>query len=89
MDDVLAIVKEDSVDQLKNHLNQADITGSIKFTHELEDAISIPFLDSIIVRNSDGCAKLLVYRKKSHTGQYLNFPSHCPLYQKLGVYRIH
>ena len=34
VDDVLAFVKEDSVDQLKNHLNQADITGSIKFTHE-------------------------------------------------------
>ena len=86
MDDVLAIVKEDSVDQVKNHLNQADVTGSIQFTHELEDANSIPFLDTRIVRNPDGSIKLLVYRKKSHTGQYLHFSSHHPLHQKLGVY---
>ena len=65
MDDVLAIVKEDSVDQLKNHLNQADVTGSIKFTHELEDVNSIPFLDTRIVRNPDGSIKLLVYRPVS------------------------
>ena len=72
-DNVLAIVREDSVDQLKIHLNQADITGSIKFTNELEETNSILFLDTRIARNPDGNIKLLVYRKKSHTGQYLNF----------------
>ena len=65
VDDVLAIVKENSVDQVKNHLNQADVTGSIKFPHELEDANSIPFLDTRIVRNPDGSIKLLVYRPVS------------------------
>ena len=29
--------------------------------------------------------KLLVYQKKTHTDQHLNFTSHHPLYQKLGV----
>ena len=32
-----------------------------------------------------GAVKLLVYRKKTHADQYLNFNSHRPLYQKLGV----
>ena len=41
----------------------------------------------LIVRNADGTVKLLVYRKASHTDQYLNYHSHHPLHQKLGVVR--
>ncbi|XP_071485804.1 uncharacterized protein [Diadema antillarum] len=87
VDDILAVAKEECVDQLKDHLNQADVTGSIKFTHEMEESNSVPFLDTRIITHPDGKAKLVVYRKKAHTGQYLNFSSHHPLHQKLGVYR--
>ena len=38
-----------------------------------------------MVRKEDGTVKLLVYRKNMHTDQYLNFTSHHPLHQKLGV----
>ena len=59
----------------------------IKFTYEKETNNSIPFLDTLIVRKPDGMVKLLVYRKATHTDQYLNFGSHHPIHHKLGVVR--
>ena len=44
-------------------------------------------LDVLIARKSDGHVKLLVYRKATHTDQYLSFASHHPVHQKLGVVR--
>ncbi|XP_072046904.1 uncharacterized protein [Amphiura filiformis] len=87
VDDVLEIIQKDSTQKLTDHLNSVDPTGNIKFTFEEEDQGKIPFLDTLIVRKEDGSLKLLVYRKKTHTDQYLNFQSQHPLHQKLGVIR--
>ncbi|XP_072051531.1 uncharacterized protein [Amphiura filiformis] len=87
VDDVLEIIQKDTTLKLTEHLNTIDPTGSIKFTHEEEDQGKIPFLDTLIVRKEDGSVKMLVYRKKTHTDQYLNFKSQYPLHQKLGVIR--
>ena len=73
------------MENLTNHLNNSDPTGNIKFTCEKENSREVPFLDTLIVRKPDGSVKLLVYRKVTHTDQYLNFDSQHPLQHKLGV----
>ena len=75
------------MENLTDHLNNTDPTGNIKFTFEKEKSGTIPFLDTLIIRKPDGSVKLLVYRKATHTDQYLNFDSHHPLQHKLGVVR--
>ena len=68
-------------------MNTVDPTGSIIFTREDEENNSMPFLDAKFTRKEDGSVKSTVYRKKTHTDQYLNFASHHPKIQKLGVVR--
>ncbi|XP_072041087.1 uncharacterized protein [Amphiura filiformis] len=87
VDDVLEVINKDNVQQLTDHINRVDKSGSIKFTFEQETEGSLPFLDTLIVRKDDGTVKLMVYRKPTHTDQYLNYQSHHPLHQKLGVIR--
>jgi len=76
VDDILEVVKRHGVVDLTEHLNEVDNTGSIKFTYESERNDSMPFLDTLIVKKPDGHVKLLIYRKQTHTDQYLNFDSH-------------
>ncbi|XP_072025198.1 uncharacterized protein [Amphiura filiformis] len=78
VDDVLEIIRKGQVDNLTDHLNTIDPTGSVKFTYEQEHNGSIPFLDTLITRKPDGSVKLSIYRKKTHTDQYLQFSSHHP-----------
>ena len=48
----------------------------------------IPFLDFVINRQPDKTVKIQVYRKPTHTDQYLHFKSHHPMHHiKSGVVR--
>ena len=85
VDDVFEVVKKNSVDKLTEHLNGIDKTGNIKFTHETEVDGQLPFLDTLVSRNNQGEVHTKVYKKSSHTDQFLNFKSHHPLHQKMGV----
>ena len=87
VDGVHEKLKRGELQNLTDHLNTVDETNSIKFTHEEECDGAIPFLNTRITRKPDGSFKLLVYRKKTHTDQYLNFFSHHPLQHKLSVVR--
>ncbi len=77
--------KKSQTDTLTSNLNTQH--PSIKFTMKREGNGTLPMLDAKIHKNSDGTVKCTVYRKKTHTDQYLDFNSHHPLQHKLGVIR--
>ena len=65
------------------HLNS--LFDSIKFTMEVEVDGCLPFLDILLSRNEDGSISHWVFRKKTHTEQYLHAGSHHFPAQKFGV----
>jgi len=87
VDDIFEVVKKSSVEGLTEFLNNLDDSGSIKFTYEMKSEGKLPFLDLLIIRKDTGALNLQIYRKPTHTDQYLNFNSHHPIEHKLSVVR--
>jgi len=66
---------EDKLEEFTKHLNTQ--SPSITLTTEKEQDKQLAFLDVTVVREKEGL-KTTVYRKKTHTGRYLNYKSnHC------------
>ena len=75
VDGTFIIIKKTHKEAFLEHLNS--IHNNIKFTSEepCEDG-SIPFLDMLITPDEEGRLKTTVYRKPTHTEQYLHWDSH-------------
>ena len=58
---------------------------NIKFTHELEEENSLPFLDVLVKRNDNDDIETSVYRKKTNTDIYMNWHSHAPTTWKIAT----
>ena len=66
-------------------LNLNSIEPTNKFTIELEQEGSLPFLDTSVTRHNDGSLTTTVFRKKTHSDWYLDFDSHHPQAHKVAV----
>ena len=85
VDDTFVIIPKSGVDEFFEHINSQN--PHIKFTSGQEESGRLAFLDTCISRNSDSSLDISIYRKPTHTDQYLHFDSHHPVAHKLSVVR--
>ena len=86
VDDTIVALCDELLDDFTNHINA--LHPAIKFTREEEsEEGALPMLDALTRRDPSGRLSFTVYRKPTHTDQYLQFTSNQPLQHKLGVIR--
>jgi hypothetical protein len=98
VDDTYAVLKKSHGQEFTDFLNTVD--DDIKWTTEGEVVLkgsgegeeesterALAFLDTWSVIKEDGSVKTKVFRKETHTDQYLSFNSNHPLEHKRGVVR--
>ena len=83
VDDTWVLIKQSELDKFVDHINNID--PNIKFTQEGLSDHKLAFLDCLVSIEKDRTLSVSVYRKQTHTDQYLQFESNHPLIQKLGV----
>ena len=83
VDDVFAIIPRSESNNILNSINT--VNQSIQFTIEEEQHSTLPFLDILINRETDGKFIFSIYRKPSHTDQYLHYDSYHPTIYKNSV----
>ena len=83
MDDTFILFKSQD-DVKKNHKYIGSRHKSMSFTFETETDNTLPFLDVLVSKNTDGFSTSL-YRKPTFSGLYSNFASFMPINYKKGL----
>ncbi|XP_046570134.1 uncharacterized protein LOC124278477 [Haliotis rubra] len=84
VDDTFVILpKNNDPTALLQHLNQQH--PRIQFTIETETNSQLPFLDVLVTRTTDNTIQTSVYRKPTHTDQYIHFDSNHSVRTKTGI----
>ena len=73
VDNVYSILKRTHLENIFQHIN--NLHQNIKFTMEEESNGELAFLDTLL-KWDNGEISVLVYRKPTHTDQYLHYSSH-------------
>ena len=85
IDDTFVVINSANVDSFFDHINSID--SNIKFTIERANNNQIPFLDVCVKIEDDKSLSTTIYRKPTHTDQYLSFESNHSLQHKRSVVR--
>ena len=83
VDDTFSKLRTVHIDSFLKHLNEQH--PRIKFTTELQEEGKIAFLDALVHVQPDKSTKVTIYRKATHTDQYLDFTSNHHIKQKIGI----
>ena len=84
VDDTFVVIQTSHKEEFFNHINS--IEESIQFTAEDTQADgSLPFLDVLVTPQTGGTLSTSVYRKPTHTNQYLQWDSHHSISAKYSV----
>ncbi|KAJ8939043.1 hypothetical protein NQ318_007674 [Aromia moschata] len=88
VDDIFAVfnTKAISLDNFVAKLNNRFPT--IKFTYEVEHNEQLPFLDVLVIRNSENKLEFDVYRKETATLRYIPNDSHHPFQHKMASFNF-
>ena len=84
VDDTFVIQEEQYKNEFFHHINSID--NNITFTAETTKADgSMPFCDTLVTPQNDGSLATTVYRKPTHTNQYLQWDSLHPISNKHSI----
>ena len=83
VDDTFTILDRENVNDFLQHLNNQQ--PSIRFIMETEKDNKLAFQDTAVLRELDGRPTSCVYKKPTHTDQYLAYNSHHPQSVKRGI----
>ena len=83
VDNTFTILDRENVDDFLQHLNNQQ--PSTRFTMETEKDKKLALLDTTVLREPDGRLTTSIYRKPTHTDQYLAYDSHHPQSEKRGI----
>ena len=82
VDDTFTILDRDRVDSF---LQLSSQQPTIHFTMETENDSKIPFIDALVSGEPEDLLTSIVYRKPTHTDQYLAYDSHYSQSVKRGI----
>ena len=84
VDDTFVILETTYKEEFFQHIN--GIEEKTQFTAENTRADgSLPFLDTLVTVKEDGSLSTSIYRKPTHTNQYLQWDSYCAIANKYSV----
>ena len=79
----IPFIPKDKINSIVDKFNKYH--ERLKFTFEIENNNSIPFLNILIIRNNDNTIYTNWYRKNTFSGRFLNYFSNHPIQHKINI----